>query len=150
MSQHVSNVRPKPDKVLVDIANYAGQYAIGSAEAYATARLCLMDTLGCGLEALEYPACTKLLGPLVPGSVVPNGARVRATQYQLVRVQAPLNIAPRIRWLDLNDPWLAAEGGPPSDTLGGILAVADWMSRNGKPATVRHVLTAMIKAHEIQ
>jgi 2-methylcitrate dehydratase len=150
MSLQVSNVRPKPDKVLVDIANYARQYAIDSAEAYATARLCLMDTLGCGLEALEYPACVKLLGPIVPGTVVPNGARVPGTSHQLDPVQAAFNIGAMIRWLDFNDTWLAAEWGHPSDNLGGILAVADWMSRNGKPANVRDVLTAMIKAHEIQ
>jgi len=150
MSAHVSNVRPKPDKVLVDIADYAGQYEIESVEAYNTARLCLMDTLGCGLEALEYPACTKLLGPLVPGTAVPNGARVPGTQYQLDPVQAAFNIGAMIRWLDFNDTWLAAEWGHPSDNLGGILAVADWLSRNGTPLAMREVLTAMIKAHEIQ
>ncbi len=150
MSARVSNVRPKPDKVLVDIADYAGKYEIKSAEAYNTARLCLMDTLGCGLEALEYPACTKLLGPLVPGTVVSNGARIPGTQYQLDPVQAAFNIGAMIRWLDFNDTWLAAEWGHPSDNLGGILAVADWLSRNGTPLAMRDVLTAMIKAHEIQ
>jgi 2-methylcitrate dehydratase len=150
MSAFVSNVRPKPDKVLVDIADYVGKHEIKSAEAYDTARLCLMDTLGCGLEALEYPACTKLLGPLVPGTAVTNGARVPGTQYQLDPVQAAFNIGAMIRWLDFNDTWLAAEWGHPSDNLGAILAVADWLSRNGKPLAVRDVLTAMIKAHEIQ
>src|SRR5881628_3836288 len=155
MSAPVSNVRPKPDKVLVDIADYVSQYEIGSAEAYNTARLCLMDTLGCGLEALEYPACTKLLGPLVPGTVVLNGARVPGTRYELDPVQAAFNIGAMIRWLDFNDTWLAAEWGHPSDNLGGILATADWLSRNAvaagrKPLTMRAVLTAMIKAHEIQ
>jgi len=150
MSAHVSGVRPKPDKVLVDIADYVGKHEIKSAEAYDTARLCLMDTLGCGLEALEYPACTKLLGPLVPGTTVAKGARVPGTQYQLDPVQAAFNIGAMIRWLDFNDTWLAAEWGHPSDNLGAILAVADWLSRNGKPQTVRDVLTAMIKAHEIQ
>jgi 2-methylcitrate dehydratase len=150
MSAFVSNVRPRPDKVLVDIADYVGKHEIKSAEAYDTARLCLMDTLGCGLEALEYPACTKLLGPLVPGTAVTNGARVPGTQYQLDPVQAAFNIGAMIRWLDFNDTWLAAEWGHPSDNLGAILAVADWLSRNGKPVTVRDVLTAMIKAHEIQ
>jgi 2-methylcitrate dehydratase len=150
MSAHVSNVRPKPDKVLVDIADYVSKYEIKSAEAYNTARLCLMDTLGCGLEALEYPACTKLLGPLVPGTVVQNGARVPGTQYQLDPVQAAFNIGAMIRWLDFNDTWLAAEWGHPSDNLGGILATADWLSRNGTPLVLRDVLTAMIKAHEIQ
>jgi 2-methylcitrate dehydratase len=114
-----------------------------------------MDTLGCGLEALEYPACTKLLGPIVPGTVVPNGARVPGTSYQLDPVQAAFNIGAMIRWLDFNDTWLAAEWGHPSDNLGGILATADWLSRTavakGKaPLTMRDVLTAMIKAHEIQ
>jgi 2-methylcitrate dehydratase len=150
MSAPVSNVRPKPDKVLVDIADYVSQYEIASAEAYNTARLCLMDTLGCGLEALEYPACTKLLGPLVPGTTVSRGARVPGTRFELDPVQAAFNIGAAIRWLDFNDTWLAAEWGHPSDNLGGILAVADWLSRNGTPIVVRDVLTAMIKAHEIQ
>jgi len=150
MSAQVSNVRPKPDKVLVDIADYVGKYQIKSAEAYNTARLCLMDTLGCGLEALEYPACTKLLGPLVPGTVVTLGARVPGTRFELDPVQAAFNIGTLIRWLDFNDTWLAAEWGHPSDNLGAILAVADWLSRNGKPLAMRDVLTAMIKAHEIQ
>jgi 2-methylcitrate dehydratase len=150
MSARVSNVRPKPDKVLVDIAEYVSKYEIGSAEAYNTARLCLIDTLGCGLEALEYPACTKLLGPIVPGTLVANGARVPGTRFELDPVQAAFNIGAAIRWLDFNDTWLAAEWGHPSDNLGGILAVADWLSRNGKPLTMRDVLTAMIKAHEIQ
>jgi 2-methylcitrate dehydratase len=150
MSAPVSNVRPKPDKVLVDIADYVSQYEIKSAEAYNTARLCLMDTLGCGLEALEYPACTKLLGPLVPGTTVSKGARVPGTRFELDPVQAAFNIGAAIRWLDFNDTWLAAEWGHPSDNLGGILAVADWLSRNGAPVLMRDVLTAMIKAHEIQ
>ena len=150
MSAPVSNVRPKPDKVLVDIADYVSQYEIASAEAYNTARLCLMDTLGCGLEALEYPACTKLLGPLVPGTTVSRGARVPGTRFELDPVQAAFNIGAAIRWLDFNDTWLAAEWGHPSDNLGGILAVADWLSRNGTPIVMRDVLTAMIKAHEIQ
>jgi len=155
MSAHISNVRPKPDKVLVDIAKYVAKKAITSKEAYETARYCLMDTLGCGLEALEYPACNKLLGPVVPGTVVPNGAKVPGTQFQLDPVQAAFNIGAMIRWLDFNDTWLAAEWGHPSDNLGGILATADWLSRNAvaagkKPLTMKDVLTAMIKAHEIQ
>src|SRR5687768_11748757 len=155
MSSSISNIRPKPDKVLVDIADYVARYSIKSKEAYNTARLCLMDTLGCGLEALEYPACTKLLGPIVPGTVVPNGAKVPGTAYQLDPVTAAFNIGTMIRWLDFNDTWLAAEWGHPSDNLGGILAVADWLSRTavaaGKPPlTMRDVLTAMVKAHEIQ
>jgi 2-methylcitrate dehydratase len=150
MSAHISNVRPNPDKVLVQIADYVSGASIKSGEAYDTARYCLMDTLGCGFEALEYPACTKLLGPIVPGTVVPNGAKVPGTQFQLDPVQAAFNIGAMIRWLDFNDTWLAAEWGHPSDNLGGILAVADWLNRNGRDLTVRDVLTAMIKAHEIQ
>lgn len=129
MSAHISNVRPKPDIVLVDIAKYADDYKITSKEAYETARYCLIDTLGCGLEALEYPACTKLLGPIVPGTTVPNGAKVPGTQFQLDPVTAAFNIGAMIRWLDFNDTWLAAEWGHPSDNLGGILATADYLSR---------------------
>jgi 2-methylcitrate dehydratase len=139
----------------VDIAEYALNYKIDSDLAYSTARACLIDTLGCGLEALEYPACTKLLGPIVPDTIVPNGARVPGTPHQLDPVQAAFNIGAMIRWLDFNDTWLAAEWGHPSDNLGGILAVADWLSRiavaEGRaPLTMRAVLTGMIKAHEIQ
>src|SRR6266446_4595971 len=151
MPAFLSNVRPKPDKLLTLIADYATKFDIKSRQAYETARYCLIDTLGCGLEALEYPACTKLLGPVVPGTVVPNGAKVPGTRYQLDPVQAAFNIGAMIRWLDFNDTWLAAEWGHPSDNLGAILAVADWLSRNKKqPLLVREVLTAMIKAHEIQ
>ena len=155
MSSHISNERPAADKVLVDIADYALQFEVTSELAYSTAQYCLMDTLGCGLEALEYPACTKLLGPIVAGTVVPHGAKVPGTAYQLDPVQAAFNIGAMIRWLDFNDTWLAAEWGHPSDNLGGILATADWLSRTamaeGKPPlTMRDVLTAMIKAHEIQ
>src|SRR5947209_13517166 len=155
MTTPIVNIRPEPDKVLVDIADYVANYRIESAEAYATARLCLLDTLGCGLEALGYPECTKLLGPVVPGTVVPHGARVPGTSFQLDPVQAAFNLGTMIRWLDFNDTWLAAEWGHPSDNLGGILATADWLSRTavagGKlPLPMRDVLTAMIKAHEIQ
>ncbi len=155
MSSHISNVRPEPDQVLVDIADYVCDYEVESGEAYDTARNCLIDTLGCGLEALGYPACAKLLGPIVPGTVVPNGAKVPGTQFQLDPVKAAFDIGAMVRWLDFNDTWLAAEWGHPSDNLGGILAVADWLSRTrvsqGKaPLTMRDVLTAMIKAHEIQ
>ena len=150
MSEAASNVRPDPDRVLTDIADYVAGHAIAGAEAYNTARLCLMDTLGCGLEALEYPACTKLMGPIVPGTVVPNGAKVPGTQFQLDPVQAAFNIGAMIRWLDFNDTWLAAEWGHPSDNLGAILAVADYRSRAGEALTVKDVLTGMIKAHEIQ
>jgi len=153
VSTHVSNERPAPDQVLADIADYALSYRINSELAYSTAHYCLLDTLGCGLEALEYPACTRLLGPIVPGTTVPNGARVPGTSYQLDPVQAAFNIGAMIRWLDFNDTWLAAEWGHPSDNLGGILATADWLSRSaarGRPLEMREVLTAMIKAHEIQ
>ncbi|AHB05405.1 MULTISPECIES: bifunctional 2-methylcitrate dehydratase/aconitate hydratase [Pandoraea] len=155
MSSGISNVRPAPDKVLTDIVDYVLSYEIRSDLAFETARYCLIDTLGCGFEALSYPACTKLLGPIVPGTVVPNGAKVPGTPYQLDPVQAAFSLGAMIRWLDFNDTWLAAEWGHPSDNLGGILMTADWLSRTavaqGLPAlTMRHVLTAMIKAHEIQ
>jgi 2-methylcitrate dehydratase len=155
MSAHISNVRPKPDKVLVDIVDYVTKYKIKSKEAYDTARYCLLDTLGCGFEALEYPACRKMLGPIVQGTLVPNGAKVPGTQFQMDPVKAAFDIGAMIRWLDFNDTWLAAEWGHPSDNLGGILATADWLSRNAvaigkKPLTVHDLLTGMIKAHEIQ
>ena len=145
----------KFDQVLVDIVDYVRNYEIKSDLAYQIAQYCLIDTLGCGLEALDYPECTKLLGPIVPGTVVPHGAKVPGTQYQLDPVQAAFDIGAMVRWLDFNDTWLAAEWGHPSDNLGGILAVADWLSRvavaSGKaPLTMKAVLTAMIKAHEIQ
>lgn len=149
------NVKPNFDKELVAIADYVMNMEIESDEAYNTARLCLMDTLGCGMLALQFPACTKLLGPIVEGTSVENGARVPGTNYQLDPVQAAFNIGAIIRWLDFNDTWLAAEWGHPSDNLGGILAVADYLSRvrvskGDAPLTMRDVLTAMIKAHEIQ
>jgi 2-methylcitrate dehydratase len=139
------------DQEIVDIVEYALNFEINSELAYETAYNCLLDTLGCGLEALEYSACTKLLGPLVPGITVTNGVRVPGTNYELDVVQGAFNIGAAIRWLDFNDTWLAAEWGHPSDNLGGILATADWLSRSGaKPLVMRDVLTAMIKAHEIQ
>jgi len=142
--------RPPPDQLLVDIAEYVLNYKVNSDAAYETAYYCLMDTLACGFQALKYPACTKLLGPVVPGATMTNGARVPGTAYELDPVNAAFNIGAMIRWLDFNDTWLAAEWGHPSDNLGGILAVADYLSRNGKALTVHDVLTAMIKAHEIQ
>ena len=155
MSAPISNVRPDPDQVLVDIADYVLDFPIDSTLALETARHCLIDTLGCGLEALTYPACTKLMGPIVPGTIVPNGAKVPGTSFQLDPVQAAFNIGAMIRWLDFNDTWLAAEWGHPSDNLGGILATADWLSRTAiaagkKPLTMKDVLIAMVKAHEIQ
>lgn len=155
MSSYSTNERPKPDKELTAIVDYVLDYEIKSELAWKTAQYCLLDTLGCGFEALTYPACTKLLGPIVPGTIVPNGAKIPGTSFQLDPVQAAFNIGSMIRWLDFNDTWLAAEWGHPSDNLGGILATADWLSRTsvakGKPALLmKDVLEAMIKAHEIQ
>src|SRR5260221_12528967 len=142
--------RPAPDHVLTAIADYSLSYDISSPLAYETASYCLMDTLACGFQALKYPACTKLMGPVVPGATLTNGARVPGTSYELDPINAAFNIGAMIRWLDFNDTWLAAEWGHPSDNLGGILAVADYLSRSGKALKVRDVLTGMIKAHEIQ
>ena len=156
MSANVeSNVRPAPDKELVDIAEFVADYVIESEVAYDTARYCLMDTLGCGFLALRYPECAKHMGPIVPGTIVPNGAYVPGTQFQLDPVQAAFNIGAMIRWLDFNDTWLAAEWGHPSDNLGGILATADYVSRvrladGYEPLAMEEVLTAMIKADGIQ
>jgi 2-methylcitrate dehydratase len=157
MSTHdyKSAERPAPDKVLTDIADYALTYRVDSKSAYETAYYCLMDTLACGFQALKYPACTKLMGPVVPGATLPGGARVPGTSYELDPVQAAFNIGTMIRWLDFNDTWLAAEWGHPSDNLGAILSVADYLSRRSasqgaKGLVVRDVLTAMIKAHEVQ
>src|SRR5579875_2873992 len=153
--KQIENQRPEPDRVLIDIAEYVSETVISSTEAYKTAHACLLDALGCAILALRYPECSKLLGPIVPGTVVPQGARVPGTSFVLDPVQAAFNLGTMIRWLDFNDTWLAAEWGHPSDNLGGILATADWLSRRalaqGKPPPVmRDVLTAMIKAHEIQ
>ena len=149
------NLRPHPDPELVAIADYVDAAEIDSPEAYTTARYCLMDTLACGMLALDFPECTKLLGPLVPDTQVKNGARVPGTSHVLDPVKAAFDIGTIIRWLDFNDTWLAAEWGHPSDNLGGILAVADYLSRTrlavGKdPLLMKELLTAMIKAHEIQ
>lgn len=150
-----NNIRPDFDPEISDIATYVSDYVIDSQEAYHTARLCLMDSIGCALLALRYPECIKLLGPIVPGATLLYGARVPGTQFELDPVRAAFNIGTLIRWLDYNDTWLAQEWGHPSDNLGGILAVADYLSRQallqGKsPLTIKDVLTAMIKAHEIQ
>jgi 2-methylcitrate dehydratase len=143
------------DDVIVDIVDYVNAAPDFSTQTYTTARHCLIDTLGCGLEALEYPACRKLLGPVVPGASLTNGAKVPGTGDQLDPVKAAFDIGAMVRWLDFNDTWLAAEWGHPSDNLGGILAMADWLSRTalrtgGEPLRMRDVLTAMIRAHEIQ
>jgi len=147
--------RPDWDRELTAIADYVCDTQIDSDLAFETAHYCLMDTLACGFQALDYPACTKLLGPVVPGATLAGGARVPGTSYELEPVMAAFNIGAMIRWLDFNDTWLAAEWGHPSDNLGGILAVADYLSRQNRAAgkeslTMKHVLTAMIKAHEIQ
>jgi 2-methylcitrate dehydratase len=151
MSSHVAQGNQPYDQAIIDIVDYALNYQITSPVAYETAWNCFMDTLGCGLEALEYEACTKLLGPVVPGLTVANGVKVPGTKHVLDPVQGAFNIGAMIRWLDFNDTWLAAEWGHPSDNLGAILATADWLSRTtDKKFTVKDVLTAMIKAHEIQ
>ena len=167
MSSPISNVRPPSDRLLVELADYALNFSGASAEARDTARWCLLDTLACGLLALRYPACTKLLGPVVSGTSIARGARVPGTAYELDPVQGAFNIGTLVRWLDFNDTWLAAEWGHPSDNLGAILAVADWLSRHqaagvtpsafgtALPLRAAHfsvgdVLTGMIKAHEIQ
>ncbi|MEQ5317230.1 bifunctional 2-methylcitrate dehydratase/aconitate hydratase [Providencia vermicola] len=154
-TQTVSSQKIEFDKVISDIVDYVMDYPIVSELAYDTAYHCLLDTLGCGMESLEYPACKKLLGPIVPGTIVPNGTKIPGTQFQLDPVQGAFNIGTMCRWLDFNDTWLAAEWGHPSDNLGGILATADWLSRENlakgkKPLIIKDVLTAMIKAHEIQ
>src|SRR5262245_7591891 len=147
--------RPPPDPALVAIADYARNFTIRSASAYDTARYCLIDSLACGFQALKYPACRKLLRPVVPCAGMPGSARVHRPALELDAVQAPFNIGAMIRWLDFNDTWLAAEWGHPSDNLGGILAVSDYLARQAvmsgrSPLTVRELLSAMIKAHEIQ
>ncbi len=143
------------DQELTDIAEFVCNTDIDSEVAFETAHYCLIDTIACGFQALDYPACTKLLGPIVPGATLAGGARVPGTSYELEPVMAAFNIGAMNRWLDFNDTWLAAEWGHPSDNLGGILAVADYLSRQNRAAgkatlTMREVLIAMIKAHEIQ
>ena len=150
-----SNIRPPPDRELLEIADYVADYTVTSNEAFETARLCLLDSLGCALRALNYPECVRLLGPVVPGMSIKAGARVPGTDFELDPVKAAFDIGTLIRWLDFNDTWLAAEWGHPSDNLGGILAVADFLSRRSgaqenATLSMNSVLTAMIKAHEIQ
>ncbi|MCB1827603.1 MAG: bifunctional 2-methylcitrate dehydratase/aconitate hydratase, partial [Coxiellaceae bacterium] len=146
----MKNIRPEFDAEIQAIADYVIDYKIDSDEAYQTAYYCFLDSIACGLMALQYPACKKLLGPVVPGATLENGARIPGTDYVLEPIQAAFNIGAMIRWLDFNDTWLAAEWGHPSDNLGGILAVADYLAKNDKKITFHDVLTAMIKAHEIQ
>jgi 2-methylcitrate dehydratase len=150
MSAPISNVRPPPDDILVKIADYIVDTKITSEEAVRTARHCLLDSLGCAVQALEYPACMKMLGPVVPGAVLANGTPVPGVKELLDPVRAAFNLGALIRWLDFNDTWLAAEWGHPSDNLGGILAVADYLDRTVRPVTLDEVLVAAIKAHEIQ
>jgi len=151
MSSHVVKNNQPYDQPIIDIVDYVLNYEVKSPVAYETAWNSFMDTLGCGFESLEYEACRKLLGPVVPGLTVANGVKVPGTKYVLDPVQGAFNIGAMIRWLDFNDTWLAAEWGHPSDNLGGILATADWLSRTtAKKFTIKDVLTAMIKAHEIQ
>ena len=153
MSSNFTKSNTPYDQEIIDIADYVLNYEIKSSLAYETAWHCFIDTIGCGLEALEYEACTKLLGPVVEGLKIENGARVPGTSFELDPVTAAFNIGAAIRWLDYNDTWLAAEWGHPSDNLGAILAVADWLNRNPKFATksdftMRDLFTAMIKAHD--
>ena len=155
MENRSQNIRPAPDQVLIDIVDYVTGDFIENEEAVSTARLCLMDTLGCAIAALAFPACTKLLGPIVPGTIVPFGARVPGTPYQLDPINASFNFGAMVRWLDYNDTWLAAEWGHPSDNLGGILMVADWLSRTAnanqqKSLLIKDVLHGVIQAYEIQ
>ncbi len=155
VSEPSPNIRQPPDREMVDIARYVLNGRIDSEEAYHTARYCLMDSIGCGVLALGFPQCRRMLGPVVPGTRVPNGVRVPGTGFEVDPITAAFNIGTMVRWLDFNDTWLAAEWGHPSDNLGAILAVADWVSRkdaaNGlEPLKVKDVLTAMVKAYEIQ
>src|SRR5262245_45168453 len=155
MSAHDSNARPAPDQALVDMADYVSGYAVTGHEAYRMARYCLLDSLGCAMESLHYPECVKLLGPIIPGTLYPNGVKVPGTQFELDPVTAAFNISVMIRWLDYSDGFTAAQGGHPSDNIGGLLATADYLSRHraaqgGAPLVMRDVLTAMIKVYEIQ
>jgi 2-methylcitrate dehydratase len=155
MTDYRNAQRPPPDAVLTAIADYVIDDTIHSEEAYRTARLCLLDSMGCAMLALDYPACTRLLGPIVPGATYKGGVNVPGTRFILDPVQAAFNIGTMIRWLDYNDTWLAAEWGHPSDNLGGILAVAAYvcsqrLQTNETPLYISDVLTAMIKAYEIQ
>ena len=143
------------DQVLQDIADYVIDYKVESEEALNTARNCLIDTIGCGLMALKFPSCTRHLGPIVPGTTVENGARVFGRSYELDPVKAAWDIGAIVRWLDFNDTWLAEEWGHPSDNLGAIMALSDYISRvnianHKSPLNIQDVLEYMVKAHEIQ
>lgn len=150
MSAPISNVRPPPDHVLVQIADYMLNTSITSEEAIMTARHCLLDSLGCAVLALNFPECVKMLGPVVPGAVMEKGTPIPGVSERLDPVRAAFNLGALIRWLDFNDTWLAAEWGHPSDNLGGILALADYLDRNVRPVNLEEVLVAAVKAHEIQ
>lgn len=150
MSAPISNIRPPADDVLVQIADYVLSANITSEQALRTARHCVLDSIGCAIQALDYPACMKMLGPVVPGATLENGTPVPGVKERLDPVRAAFNWGALIRWLDFNDTWLAAEWGHPSDNLGGILALADYLDRNVRPVGLGEVLTAAIKAHEIQ
>src|SRR6185436_15163912 len=154
MAAKSTNTRPVFDQVIADIADYVEHYSVKSVLALETAHYCLIDSLGCGFEALGLPACTKLLGPLVPGTTVKHGARVPGTSYVLDPAHAAFNIGALVRWVDYNDAFYGATVIHPSDTFSGILATADWLSRtrvaNGKPPLkMRDVLEAAVKAYEI-
>ncbi len=150
MSAEISNVRPPPDPVLAKIADYVLTGPTGSAEAFRTARWCLLDSLGCAALALGHKACTKLIGPVVPGAEMKKGTPAPGSGETLDPVRAAFHIGTLIRWLDFNDTWLAAEWGHPSDNFGAILAVADYLDRNGKKVSLKQVLDAAIRAYEVQ
>ena len=156
MSSNVDlNVRPDYDNIITEIAEYVDSYNIDSKLALETARNCLIDTIGCGLLALQFPACTKMLGPVVDGTTVPFAVRVPGTNFKLDPIKAAFDIGCSVRWLDYNDTWLAAEWGHPSDNLGAILSVTDFVSQKNidkgeKPLCVKDILHCMIMAHEIQ
>src|SRR5258708_10806583 len=152
---HSDPKRPDPDRLLQEVADYVLSDVYRHPDALGTGRLCLLDSLGCALRALQYPACTKLLGPIVPGVICPGGSRVPGTCYELDPVRAAFNIGTMIRWLDFNDTFLAAEWGHPSDNLGAILAVADYLSRkaitnHGDPITLRQAFAAAVQADSLQ
>ena len=145
-----SNERPEFDKELQQVADYVLTFSAYSELAMETAYYCLLDSLGCALLALNYPACQKVLGPVVPGVQIANGVPIPGTEYCLDPVQAAFNIGTLIRWLDYNDTWLAAEWGHPSDNLGALLAVGSYLQSQGKTITIGELLQVLIKAYEVQ